>query len=270
MAISAKKNTFNKHKCSKGVCNLMPSFFQSPININIQNIGFRGVTPSLPYNSLAQDGFVSNPLYNHFADKARIEFEAKTNPRVRELMHKYNLPLRVNTEELQILLKGHLKNTRLVAAQIYSNLPAYIRKDVNLQQLQEAAILHDYGKILIPNEILNKKGALDQREREIMSLHSELGYELLKNKGLDENILKLIKYHHQNPSGNGYPAVAKDYEHSITAQILNAADEYTALREERCYKNALDKKQALKVIKEKSDTGTISPEVYQALEKAVL
>ena len=56
-------------------------------------------------------------------------------------------------------------------------------------------MLHDYGKVLIPKEILNKKGALTPEEKQIMELHSEFGYELLKQQGVKEEVLNLIKYH---------------------------------------------------------------------------
>lgn len=242
----------------------MPPFFQPSINLSIPSISFHGAVSSV-YNPSPKDGFVSNPIYENFSDRARIELEAKANSKIRELLGKYNLPIKVNTEELIKLQQGHLKDTRLVAAKIYSNLPANLKKEVNLQQLQEAAMLHDYGKILIPNNILNKQGALSQAEKEIMNLHSELGYELLKNKGLDDNTLRLIRYHHQNSAKNGYPAVTENYEHSLAAQILNAADQYTALREARCYKRALSKEEALDILGQ--DTN-ISPEIYNALARA--
>ena len=245
------------------------SFFQSPLNINIPNIKFRGSVQQTPLAPMHKDGFVSNPLYDNLADISRIEYEAQNNPKIRMLMDKYNLPVKVNTNELEKLKDNHLKNTRLVSVGIYTNLPPYMRKEVNLKSLQEAAMMHDYGKVLIPDKILNKNGDLNEREREIMNLHSELGYELLKNRGLDKTTLELIKYHHQNPLKNGYPAVSDDYNHSLEAQILNAADEYTALREERSYKKAFSKEEALGIIRQHIDSGIISPEVYAALEKAV-
>ena len=247
----------------------MSYFFNSNLNINIPNISFRGPVQHVQLNSSYKDGFVSNPLYNNLIDISRIELEAKSNPKIRALMDKYDLPLKVNTRELEKLQQGHLKNTRLTAVKIYSNLSPHIRKDINLQQLQEAAMMHDYGKILIPDNILNKQGELNEREREIMNLHSELGYELLKNRELSDETLNLIKYHHQNPQNNGYPAVGTNYEHSLEAQILNAADEYTALREERSYKKALSREEALEIIRRQADSGLISKDVYSALEKAV-
>ena len=246
------------------------SFFQSLLNINFPNINFRSGGGQKFLTSAVKDGFVTNPLYDNRADISRIEYDAQNNPKIRALMNKYNLPIKVNTSELEKLKENHLKNTRLTAVGIYSNLLPYVRKDVNLKNLQEAAMMHDYGKILIPDNILNKQGELNEREREIMNLHSELGYELLKNRELSSETLNLIKYHHQNPQNNGYPAVSANYEHSLEAQILNAADEYTALREERSYKKALSKEEALEIIHKQADSGFISKEVYFALEKAVL
>ena len=245
------------------------SFFKSPLNINIPNINFRGPAQSIPVHHVHKDGFISNPLYDNLADISRIEYEAQNNPKIRALMKEYDLPIVVNTNELEKLKQGHLKNTRMIAVQIYSNLPPYMKKDVNLKNLQEAAMMHDYGKVLIPNKILNKNGNLNEKEKEIMNLHSELGYELLKNRGLDEATLDLIKYHHQNPMKSGYPAVNNNYEHSLEAQILNAADEYTALREERSYKKALSKEEALNILQQRTEQGFISPEVFSALKRAV-
>ena len=188
---------------------------------------------------------------------------------IREILAEHNLPVKVNIEELDKLKQGHMKDTRVVAAQIYSSLPAELKKEVSLPHLQEAAMLHDYGKVLIPNNILNKAGKLDSNEREIMELHSELGYELLKDKGLSEKTLNLVKYHHQNLNGNGYPMKKNDFEYGIDAQILSTADKYTALREKRAYKNPLAKYETLEIIAKDVNNGNISQEVYSALVKSI-
>ena len=172
-------------------------------------------------------------------------------------------------EELDKLKQGHMKDTRVVAARIYSSLPEDLKKEVSLPHLQEAAMLQDYGKVLIPNSILNKAGKLDADEREIMELHSELGYELLKDKGISEKTLNLIKYHHQNLNGNGYPMKNKDFEYGIDAQILSTADKYSALREKRSYKNPLAKYEAFEIIAKDMNNGNISQDVYTALVRSV-
>ena len=130
-------------------------------------------------------------------------------------------------------------------------------------------MFHDYGKVLIPAEILNKKGKLNEQERAIMELHPELGYELLKNKGFDERTLNLIKDHHQNLHGNGYPKPDGDFEYNLETQILSTADKYTALREKRSYKNPMSKYEALEILAKEVNLGNISQNVYNALVKAV-
>lgn len=244
--------------------------YNSPIKINIPHIHFRSkpnlVTPPV---TTIRDGFVSNPIYDEFGTKEQIEAVAKSNPRICELLDKYNLPVQVNIDELEKLKNGHMKNTRIVAVKIYCSLPEELKKEVSLSDLQEAAILHDYGKVLIPSEILNKKGNLNSRDREIMELHSELGFELLKNKGLSQKTLNLIKYHHQNITGKGYPKIDNDFKCDINLQILSTADKYTAMRESRCYKDSLNKYETLEILGKEVSRGLLSQDVYTALIKAV-
>lgn len=213
--------------------------------------------------------YVSVPFESKFPSKAEIETIAKSNLCIVKLFHNYKLQILVNIEELEKLKKGHLEKTRDVVVKIYSALPEELKKEVNIFNLQAAALYHDYGKVLIPREILNKGGKLNFYEREIMRLHSIIGYELLRNNGFDEKVLNLIKYHHQNLHKNGYPAVGRDFDFGIEFQILNIADKYTALREERCYKNPFGKYEALEIIAKEVNEGLISQEVYTALIKSV-
>ena len=102
-----------------------------------------------------------------------------------------------------------------------------------------------------------------------MHLHSELGYELLKNKGLSNETLNLIKYHHQTRAGDGYPQIENGFEYNLSSEILSVADKYTALREQRSYKNAMTHQEALEVIRADVGAGLVSEEVFRALEKGV-
>jgi HD-GYP domain-containing protein (c-di-GMP phosphodiesterase class II) len=240
-----------------------------PLKLNIPNLNFGSKALIRPVTKPVKDGFVSNPIYEKFGTKEQIEATIKKNPRIQELLTKYNIPAKINMEELENLKRGHMNSTRVVSTQIYSSLPAEVKKSVDLSSLQEAAILHDYGKVLIPNNILNKKGKFTPQEREIMNLHSELGYELLKDKGLSEKTLNLIKYHHQDLKGSGYPAKVNNDVYDINTEILTTADKFCALREKRCYKNPLAKFEALEIIAKDVNDGKLSQEVYTALIKSV-
>ncbi len=241
-----------------------------PLKLNIPAIPFRSnIGIVKPVITPAKDGFATNPLYDNLGSKLEIEANAKSNPKIVEMLNQYNLPVKANIEELEKLKEGHLKETRIITAKIYSSLPEDLKKQVDLTSLQEAAMLHDYGKVLIPNSITNKKGRLDNNEREIMELHSELGYELLKNKNINEKTLNLIKYHHQNMNKNGYPKMDNNFEYDLGAQILSIADKYTALREKRSYKNPLSKYETLEILAKEVNSGNVSQEVYNALIKAI-
>lgn len=230
-----------------------------PLNFNIPQLSFRSA-PAV-YNPQIQgeaigDGFSTNPLYDKFGSEEQIMAEAKSNPKIKDLLDKYKIPLKLNMQELNQLKRGHMKETRVFAAQIYSALPKEMKSEVNLPDLQEAAMFHDYGKVLVPASILNKAGSLSEDEHEIMQLHSEFGYELLKNQHLSKGALDMIKNHHNT-------------DNSLGTQILSTADKYSALRESRCYKEPLSREDALAIIKKDVENGVIIPEVYEALAKSV-
>lgn len=250
----------------------MTFVYNTPIfnKINIPNLQFRSaaVNQTEPAG-IKQDSFATNPLYANFVDKNTLTRIAKSNPQIMSLLKENNIRLNVNSNELEKLKHGHLMDTRITAAKMYSALPADIKANINLSDLQQASMLHDYGKVLIPEKILNKTSKLNDKERRIMKLHSELGYELLKDQGVKEEVLNLVKYHHQTPNGSGYPEITNGFKPEIPSQILTAADKYSALREKRSYKDALSRDEALEIIKKDVEKGLISPEVYSALEKSV-
>lgn len=243
--------------------------YNTPIlnKINIPNIQFRAAENYAGTLAPKKDSFSTNPLYDNFLDKNTLPQIAKSNPRIMELLKSNHIRLDVNIRELEKLKHGHLMDTRVTAAKIYSALPQNLKSEVNLMDLQQAAMLHDFGKVLIPDKILNKNGKLTDKEKEIMKLHSELGYELLKEQGVNENVLNLVKYHHQTPDGNGYPEITNDFKPDISSQILATADKYSALREKRSYKDAMTRDEALAVIQEDVTNSLIAPEVYNALNK---
>lgn len=243
--------------------------YNTPIlnKINIPNIQFRAAENYAGTLAPKKDSFSTNPLYDNFLDKNTLTQIAKSNPRIMELLKSNHIRLDVNIRELEKLKHGHLMDTRVTAAKIYSALPQNLKSEVNLMDLQQAAMLHDFGKVLIPDKILNKNGKLTDKEKEIMKLHSELGYELLKEQAVNENVLNLVKYHHQTPDGNGYPEITNDFKPDISSQILATADKYSALREKRSYKDAMTRDEALAVIQEDVTNGLIAPEVYKALAR---
>ena len=195
---------------------------------------------------------------NKYVSESIVKSAIQKNPNILKILRENNLPVNINVKELEALKSGHMKDTRVIVAKMHSSLPNELKQEVNLQDLQNAAMCHDVGKSLIPEKILNKKGKLTSEEKEIMDLHSELGYEILKGSGLNKNTLEIIKYHHQTLAGAGYPKVDAKYECPKSVQILNVADKYSALTEERAYKKAFSREDALNIISEDVKNGKIA------------
>ena len=105
------------------------------------------------------------------------------------------------------------------------------------QQLEEvsmAAILHDIGKILISQDIINKPGRLTKEEYELVKKHSEYGYEIVKNRmDISAKVKSAILMHHENEDGSGYPNGLVGEQIPLGARILKVADEFAALISDR-------------------------------------
>ncbi|MBE7709344.1 MAG: HD domain-containing protein [Cyanobacteria bacterium SIG32] len=226
-------------------------------NINISNRVAFG-------NLYATDSFQTTSVNRYLTEDA-IKRAIASNPNIKTILKEEGIPAKLNFAELQKLNETHAKATQDIAAGIIANLPKGLKERVNVKSVKDAALLHDVGKVLIPTEILNKPGKLDEKEQKIMHRHSELGYEILKNTDIDTRTLYLVKYHHQNMSHSGYPAVKSDFFADVNLQILSASDKYSALTEERPYKTAMDPDSALAIIYKDVKDGNLHPFVFKAL-----
>jgi len=130
-------------------------------------------------------------------------------------------------------LLTHSVDVALLAIMIGKCL-GYDQKTVN--NLGVAGILHDLGKVHIPEEILNKPAPLTDQEREIMNNHPLIGYQLCQaSNNLDQSIQYGILMHHERMDGSGYPSSANYGKIPIFASILAIADTYDAITTQRVY-----------------------------------
>ncbi|WP_321329826.1 HD-GYP domain-containing protein [uncultured Ilyobacter sp.] len=112
-------------------------------------------------------------------------------------------------------------------------------KDMELEDLYWAGIMHDIGKLTIPVEILNKKEKLSVSEYELIKEHPRKGYEIVSECKSLENISKYILSHHERWDGEGYPEGLKGDEIPLLSQIIAVADSWHAMTSDRPYKRAL-------------------------------
>lgn len=208
---------------------------------------------------------------NNSVERLCNEFEIKKmimqNPEVKKILTSNKMPVRLNMVELRDLMDNHSKDTMNIAVGIAANLPEALKQRVNMKDLKDGAMLHDFGKVLIPPQILNKNGPLTVEEHKIMDLHTELGYQLLKNSGISDEVLNLVRYHHDNFDGTD--SVRKNFIPDINLQILNLADKYSALTEKRVYKEAYSPKKALTILYSDVKRGNVHPFLFQALVKSL-
>lgn len=198
--------------------------------------------------------------------KAIVKRMISLNPVIIKMLENYKIRPIIDTKILKELAGGHMNDTCKVAMGIYSELSLNLKSGINERNIKEASMLHDLGKVLIPSKVLNKPAKLNSKEREIMNMHSTLGYELLKTQGIDSETLDLVKYHHQNLQHSGYPAIkAEEAVPDIGVQIISTADKYSALREARVYRRRLSKIESLLILYKEVLEGKVHKEVYKAL-----
>lgn len=259
LEVSAEKTLLSNTQIDEVQAEVKPSnFFINPIQ--------RGQKPKIPVVFVDDSDQVdaSLHLYKYINEEAIVRM-IKANPKIIKMLNEAQIPLRINMDILNELKKEHLQETKKVVMGIVKALPKSFKSAVNLKTLKTAAILHDFGKVLIPTSILKKEGRLDEKEFFIMQKHADLGYELLKSTDLSEEVLELIRNHHQNGQKTGYPCVEENFVSDINGQILATADMYTALREKRSYKEELGKNKALSIIHQQMKQGKIHPFVFKAL-----
>ncbi|MFT5387798.1 MAG: putative nucleotidyltransferase with HDIG domain [Lysobacterales bacterium] len=137
----------------------------------------------------------------------------------------------------------------LIAKQMQdSGVVTFTRKF--LDNLYISGLLHDIGKIAVPESILNKEGGLTSDEYSIMKTHPAKGAEMVASLDLDLDIIDGIRHHHERYEGGGYPDGIKEEKIPMTAAIIAVADAFDAMTTDRSYRAGFSKEKAIKIVKE--------------------
>jgi putative nucleotidyltransferase with HDIG domain len=135
-----------------------------------------------------------------------------------------------------------------------------------LKAIQAAALLHDTGKLAVPERILNKPGKLTPVEFEAMKLHVDVGADILSSIDFPYPVVPIVRAHHENWDGTGYPSGLKGLEIPIGARILSVVDCYDALTSDRPYRAAMSDDEALAIIRARRGT-MYDPVVVDTFER---
>jgi putative nucleotidyltransferase with HDIG domain len=144
-------------------------------------------------------------------------------------------------EAKDVYTSGHSERVTKMAVEIAEAMGL---SGLEVERIRLAGILHDVGKIGVPESILNKPGRLEKHEYEIVKTHSELGEKILRSVITDNEILQAIRHHHERYDGSGYPDRLSGTNIPKAARILAVADAYDAMTSDRPYRRAMSCLQA--------------------------
>ena len=137
-----------------------------------------------------------------------------------------------------------------------------------LRVLARAGLLHDVGKLGIPDAVLEKHTSLDESEWILMRMHPEMGLTLLDGTGRSSREILAVLYHHERMDGSGYPYGIKAEAIPLEARIVAVADTYDALTSNRPYRRACSQDEARRVLREESGE-RLDPRAVKALFAAL-
>src|SRR3954462_14118589 len=141
-----------------------------------------------------------------------------------------------------------------------------VKESAQIRAIEAASLLHDMGKLAVPEYILNKPGPLTPAEFEKMKTHASVGADILSAIDFPYPVVPIVRHHHESWDGTGYPDGLSRTEIPIGARILSVVDCFDALTSDRPYRRRLSDDEALAILKERKGT-MYDPWVVQTFER---
>ena len=177
------------------------------------------------------------------------------NRHVDELNHLYLST--IETLAMAIDAKDQVTHGHIRRVQEYSVALARqmgVDDDNLIKAIEAASLLHDMGKLAVPEHILNKPGKLTSSEFEVMKTHSSVGADILAAIEFRFPVVPIVRHHHENWDGSGYPDRLSGTDIPIGARILSVVDCFDALTSDRPYRKRLSETEAIAILQERRGT----------------
>jgi putative nucleotidyltransferase with HDIG domain len=147
---------------------------------------------------------------------------------------------------------GHIRRVQVYTFELAKRLG--VTDEQQLKAIEAAALLHDMGKLAIPEHILNKPGKLTASEFERMKQHAALGADLLSSVNFPYPVVPIVRHHHEQWDGRGYPSGVAGTDIPLGARILSVVDCFDALTSDRPYRPRLSTEDAFAILRERRGT----------------
>ena len=196
------------------------------------------------------------------AEKERVEVEKRHVEQIASLNMRTIEALALAIEAKDHTTHTHLQRVRTYAVELARELSL---GEEQIEALRAAALLHDIGKLAVPEQIINKPGKLTPEEFEKMKVHPIVGAEILDRVAFPYPVAPIVRSHHERWDGSGYPEGLSGENIPIGARILAAVDCLDALASHRQYRPALPLAEAMMKVKEKAGTW-FDPKIVEILE----
>jgi len=160
----------------------------------------------------------------------------------------------------------HVRRVQIYAAGLGR---LFLLSDSEIEALKAGALLHDIGKLAVPDHILSKPGKLTAAEFEKMKIHTTIGAQILERIAFPYPVAPIVRHHHERWDGLGYPDALRGEEIPLTARILAVVDCFDSVREERPYRRGMTREEASALLRRGAGTH-FDPQVVELFLRNLL
>ncbi len=221
-------------------------------NLTIDNKELAGISIDIPKSESKSFDQASLRIMSAFKNIASAFYKMQ---KYNILKGKFHKQLIVSITELLSIhnryTRGHSQNVAELAHDLAKRMGL---PGEELTKAYWAGMVHDIGKMLVTNDILDKEAKLNSDEYEIIKKHPVWGYKALKRTEELEELAIYVRHHHERWDGNGYPDQLEKEEIPLISQIISVVDAWDAMTSDRAYREPLSDKKAIKQLKQKKGT----------------